>query len=239
MELPIFFHDGSVSVDGLVNLDPDASKHIVQVLRLRSGDSLKLTDGKGNFWITTISSNDKKNCIVRINDHIPIPPSAISVTIAISLLKNMGRFEWFVEKATEIGVTKIVPLVCQRTERQHFRAERLKNIMVSAMLQSAQAWLPELLEPIEFSSLINSWNNIGELRLIAHCADSSKSQLIEEIKKRHTNLNRCILIGPEGDFTKDEIESALKINCIPVALGNTRLRTETAGIVAATFLAQE
>ncbi|PWT98362.1 MAG: rRNA methyltransferase [Bacteroidetes bacterium] len=239
MELPLFFHDDPISVNDLVSLSPDASKHIGQVLRLRTGDAIKLTDGKGNFWIATITSNDKKNSIVRVLDHTIVPGPEISVTIAISLLKNAGRFEWFIEKATEIGVSKIIPLICERTERQHFRAERLKNILISAMLQSGQARLARLHDPIEYPKFISEWDG-SHHQFIAHCMDGDKKHLADEIARinsGHVDHDaRIILIGPEGDFTRDEVEAAIAKKFIAVSLGSNRLRAETAGLVAATLI---
>ena len=148
------------------------------------------------------------------------------------MIKNNHRFEWFLEKATEIGVFQIVPLVCERTEKTAFKFDRMKNILISAMLQSQQSWLPILLEPIKLAGFVNQVGPIN--KYIAHCENSeAKIQL-------HTCqpfTDSVILIGPEGDFTIDEISIALQNNFIPVALGNTRLRTETAGVVAATLLA--
>ena len=153
--------------------------------------------------------------------------------MAISLIKNTSRFEWFLEKATEIGVSAIIPLICERTEKQNFRVDRMKSVLVSAMLQSQQTFLPLLREPVKFHDLITSEFDDSK-KFIAHCLDeSNKTQLHLQISK---SSNQLILIGPEGDFTPAEIEAALQNNFIPVALGETRLRTETAGIVAATLL---
>jgi 16S rRNA (uracil1498-N3)-methyltransferase len=157
------------------------------------------------------------------------------VAVAISLLKNANRFEWFLEKATEIGVNKITPLLCERTERQQFRYERLKSIMMSAMVQSRQCWLPLLNEPVKFEEYIKQINGDDKVqKLIAHCAEGRKSPLTNKLINHFREL--IILIGPEGDFTSEEISFALLHNFIPVTLGETRLRTETAGIVAAVMM---
>jgi 16S rRNA (uracil1498-N3)-methyltransferase len=155
-----------------------------------------------------------------------------NVSIAISLIKNNSRFEWFLEKATEIGVSEIIPLICERTEKQNFRLDRMKTILVSAMLQSQQTWLPALYEPIKFTQFITS--AIDAKKMIAHCEEGeNKRSLVSETGMKK---NKLILIGPEGDFSTNEVEAALANNFTAVALGETRLRTETAGIVAASLL---
>jgi 16S rRNA (uracil1498-N3)-methyltransferase len=158
------------------------------------------------------------------------------VTVAISLLKNASRFEWFLEKATEIGVSGIVPLLCERTEKEHARIDRLRSILVSAMLQSQQAWLPELSEPMGFSELVGRPASGG--RYIAHCLEAplSTDSLADWRKTADGVPPQLILIGPEGDFSPKEVEAALKEGFLPVTLGENRLRTETAGVVAATLL---
>jgi 16S rRNA (uracil1498-N3)-methyltransferase len=214
-------------------LDEDTSRHVVQVLRMKEGEKLNLTDGKGNLLICEISDAHKKHCSVTILEIKSEKSKIKNITIAISLLKNTSRFEWFLEKATEIGVSEIIPLICQRTEKQKFRYDRMKQICVSAMLQSQQTWLPILDEPVRFDDLIiRQFENYQ--KFIAHCDEGNKQSLNHyQIIK---SSNQLILIGPEGDFTPDEINLALENNFIPVTLGETRLRTETAGVVAATLL---
>src|SRR6185312_13462142 len=161
-----------------------------------------------------------------------LPQAKPEITIAISLIKNRTRFEWFIEKATEIGIQSIIPLICKRTENIHFRRERMQSIITSAMLQSRQVWLPELSEPIKMSDVIKAQD--CDQKFIAHCLEEEKKELRSD--SAHSSDSKIILIGPEGDFTEDEIQSALQQNYIPVSLGATRLRTETAGIVAAVLL---
>ena len=144
--------------------------------------------------------------------------------------KNVSRFEWFLEKATEIGVGEIIPLICERTEKEKFRQDRLQQILISAMLQSQQCHMPLLQEPLAFNKAVNL--NF-EQKFIAHCTDEKKAPLSTQSKRSTSSL---ILIGPEGDFTNIEIELALNKKFVPVSLGENRLRTETAGIVAATLL---
>ncbi len=211
-------------------LDEDTSRHIVQVLRMKKNDSLQLTDGLGNIFTTTIVDDHKKKVKAEIHSKQFTEREGPQISIGISLIKNNNRFEWFLEKVTEIGVTNIIPMHCERTERQHFRTERMKSILVSAMLQSNQAWLPNLEEPISFEKIVSA--DVPSKKLIAHCLEGQK----KDIANFMDSSDAIILIGPEGDFTQAEIDNALKSSFVPVTLGNTRLRTETAGVVAATLL---
>ncbi len=230
MPLPFFFEE-NIPGSGKFMLSEESSRHIVQVLRMREGEDILITNGKGEVLTAIIILEDKKKTEVKITGRKFNARQNQKVSIAISLIKNNTRFEWFLEKATEIGVSEIIPLICQRTEKQHFKYDRLKNIIVSAMLQSQQGWLPALHEPVKFTEVIN--NLVHQNKYIAHCMEGSKNQLSHEAIQQGDIL---LLIGPEGDFTKDEIESALKNNYVPVNLGETRLRTETAGVVAAVML---
>jgi 16S rRNA (uracil1498-N3)-methyltransferase len=236
MALPFFYSSSYDPKQAELMLDEDNSLHIIQVLRMKRGDQLQLTDGLGNLLTTTILDDHKKKCRVQILTVTQQPSRERNVSIAISLLKNASRFEWFLEKATEIGVTSIIPLLCERTERQHFRQDRLQNILVSAMLQSQQAWLPVLRPPTLLAELIE---NPGQDQLfIAHCLEEQKVSLADSasIASHSARGSQLILIGPEGDFSPKEIELAMQHHFLPVTLGATRLRTETAGIVAATLL---
>lgn len=233
MNLPFFLKENIDAAGKQIIFNEEASKHIVQVLRMKRGELLQVTDGKGHLLTAEIVNNHKKNCEVKIIDSIFKASSLKKISIAISLLKNAGRFEWFLEKVTEIGVREIIPLICERTEKQHFRYERMKGICTSAMLQSQQVWLPDLHHPIKFISLFENLHH--QQKFIAHCADQEKRNLVDMIEDNIQS--QIILIGPEGDFTHDEIELAILHHCLPVILGETRLRTETAGIVAAAILA--
>lgn len=232
MSLPFFYIENYDSSQKQIVLSEDTSKHVVQVLRMKEGERLNLTDGKGNLLSCEISDAHKKHCAVSVVDSRFTSHDSRKITIAISLLKNTSRFEWFLEKVTEIGVSEIIPLICERTEKQKFRYDRMKGICISAMLQSQQTWLPVLHEPKQFNHLaVQQFDN--QEKFIAHCDETSGRQNLSTIKSLS---HSTILIGPEGDFTKQEIELALQNNFIPVSLGETRLRTETAGVVAAALL---
>ncbi len=232
MALPFFYISEYDSSQKEIVLDEDTSRHVVQVLRMKEGEKLNLTDGKGNLITAEVIDAHKKHCSAKIIDSQYTTQNSRKVTIAISLLKNTSRFEWFLEKATEIGVSEIIPIICERTEKQKFRYDRMKGICISAMLQSQQTWLPILQEPKQFSHLtIEQFDD--QQKFIAHCEESSQKNNLSTFQPFN---HSTILIGPEGDFTKQEIELALQNNFIPVSLGETRLRTETAGVVATTIL---
>jgi 16S rRNA (uracil1498-N3)-methyltransferase len=274
MAAPFFYIDSWSPGQQEITLDEDNSRHVIQVLRMRPGEALRLTDGKGTLLDAVILDDHKKKCRAAIKNSAAAPQHPNKVTIAISPVKNAARFEWFLEKATEIGVSSIIPLICERTERQSIRTDRLRNILVSAMLQSQQAWLPTLAEPTPLSALLTQ-TPAGQA-YIAHLPDAPRatdslvmltreqsSPITEPQTASHPpdppvgpvaplRLGRVsdfrpsalgarpasctILIGPEGDFTPKEVEAALTARFIPVSLGHTRLRTETAGIVAAILL---
>ncbi|HET9056131.1 MAG TPA: RsmE family RNA methyltransferase [Chitinophagaceae bacterium] len=233
MALPFFYIENYIPNQSLITLTEEESKHIITVLRMKVGEQMHLTDGGGNLLTAEIMDAHKKKCVVKVIATNSILPPAYNVTVAVSLLKNTSRFEWLLEKITEIGVSEIIPLICTRTERQAFRRDRMKNILVSAMLQSQQCRLPVLREPTAFNDLVASrFENYN--KLIAHCSQDEKSSLLNREKFKLSHF--LILIGPEGDFTQEEITSALDHQFVPVSLGDTRLRTETAGVVAATLL---
>ena len=233
MALPFFYISEFDPSQKEIVLDEDTSRHVVQVLRMKEGEKLNLTDGKGNLITAEIIDDHKKHCGAKIQAVSHKLPATRQIKIAISLVKNTNRFEWFLEKATEIGVSEIIPLICERTEKQKFRHDRMKGICISAMLQSQQVWLPELHEPVRFEDLmIKQFDNC--LKLVTHCIDEEKQRIDHQLLSKYPN--QLILIGPEGDFTKQEIELALQNNFISVSLGETRLRSETAGVVASVIL---
>ncbi len=231
MTLPFFYIEKITSATNQLVLNEENSRHVVQVLRMQNGEQLQLTDGLGNITTAEVTDNHKKKCTVKIISNSFQPKKEANHTIAISLVKNAHRFEWFLEKATEIGITEIIPLICSRTEKQHFRLDRMQGILISAMLQSQQCWLPVMHEPIKFRAFADG--TYSQQKLIAHCEEDAK-QLMTSLKSNDSGTLICI--GPEGDFTVDEIYQATENGFIPVTLGSTRLRTETAGVVAAALL---
>ncbi len=232
MSTPFFYIAEYRSSDKIIQLDEDTSRHVVSVLRMTIGEQILLTDGKGSMLTAEITDGHRKRCLVTVIEEKFKKKEARKITIAISLLKNANRFEWFIEKATEIGISEIIPLICERTEKQKFRFERMQGICISAMLQSQQVWLPVLQEPVSFKKAVEE--STHQQKFIAHCMDDAKRNLADMVNE--SLVSKIILIGPEGDFTTDEINLALQNHFSAVTLGQTRLRTETAGIVAAALL---
>ncbi|WP_026751027.1 16S rRNA (uracil(1498)-N(3))-methyltransferase [Sediminibacterium sp. C3] len=230
MDIPFFYEADLPVTPGLFTLSEESSKHCSVVLRMQPGESISLTNGLGLSCIGKLVSADKKKTVVQLFDHKQESRTNPQNSIAISFVKNAARMEWFLEKATEIGIDAFYPLIAERTERTHFKKERWEHILVSAMLQSKQVFKPVLHEPVEFKILIQQPLE-GHL-LMAHCENGPK-QLIQSIDKSKPAL---LLIGPEGDFSPAEILMAEKAGATMINLGVTRLRTETAGIAAAVLL---
>jgi 16S rRNA (uracil1498-N3)-methyltransferase len=232
MSLPYFYAPGLTHDSVSPELEEETMRHMVQVLRMKAGAALKLTNGKGLTAIAHLDSVSKKNCTVTIEATEEQPVVHHKISIGISPLKNPARFEWFLEKSAETGVARIIPLICSRTEKQHIRKERWNSILVSAMLQSQQSWLTELGDAEAYTRFVGAEQQTQ--RYIAHCLEGEKAELQALVKKDHRSS--LILIGPEGDFTPEELALALEQGYLPVSLGKTRLRTETAGITAAVLL---
>lgn len=195
---------------------------------MQTGESIMLTDGMGASTVATIEQADKKQLVVKLGKQVQHPGPEQKVILGLSLLKNAARFEWMLEKVTEIGVTEIIPILSERTERQHFRHERLSQIITSASMQSGRFHFPMLHAPMKFQTLFDL--QLPAVRLIAHCMEGEKKKIVGQHEDSVT------LIGPEGDFTAAEVELALKHQFTEVTLGDTRLRSETAGVVAAVLL---
>ena len=215
-------------------LPEEESGHCVRVLRLREGDSLHITDGRGTLYRAVVEDPHPKRCTIRIvEEHAEWEKRPYSLTIAVAPTKNIDRIEWFVEKATECGIDRIVPILCDHSERKVVKGERLEKIAISAMKQSLKAYLPQIdpLTPVR--------NFLAEesdaIKLIAHCEEDMERIFMGEKIRKGDNV--VVLIGPEGDFSREEIEAARKAGFTEVTLGNARLRTETAALAAAMFTA--
>jgi 16S rRNA (uracil1498-N3)-methyltransferase len=210
-----------------INLGSEESLHCIKVLRMRTGETLHLTDGFGNLYEGQILAQDLKSCPVMItsvtHDYGKRP---FRLHIAVAPTKNIARFEWFLEKATEIGVDEITPLICEHSERVQIRIDRLQKIILSAAKQSLKTYLPVLHEPVKFNDFIRL--NHPASRFVAYVEEHQPLHL----KSAYQNGDCAVLIGPEGDFSKKEIEAAFQQGFEPVNLGPSRLRTETAAIVA-------
>ncbi|MGC1391858.1 MAG: 16S rRNA (uracil(1498)-N(3))-methyltransferase [Bacteroidales bacterium] len=208
-------------------LDEKESKHLIRVLRMTKGAEIRLIDGKGNLYEGIISNPDQSGCLINIKGKIrDFEKRNYRLHIAISPLKNPERFEWFIEKSVEIGIDEITPLVCRNTEKPGIKSGRINNLIISAMKQSIKATKTILNETCNFKDFISTESN--EIRIIAHCDNSLIRRRVSEVYTK--GRNAIILIGPEGDFTREEVDSAVDSGFIPVHLGTSRLRTETAGI---------
>ncbi len=205
------------------------SKHCIKVLRLKTNDIVFLIDGIGGFFKAKIIDSNYKRCAVEIiESKFDYKKRNYKLHIAIAPTKNISRFEWFLEKATEIGIDEISPIICRYSERKIIKHERLNKIITSATKQSLKAYHPKLNELTTYKNFINKYNNKNSF--IAHCYDSDTKIDIKNVIKAQNNS--IILIGPEGDFSLEEVEMAKKKNYTEINLSNSRLRTETAGIVA-------
>ena len=209
------------------SFDKEESKHIIKVLRKKDTDILFVTNGLGLLFKTEITLASDNKCTVQILSLEKTEPSKFQLHLAVAPTKMNDRYEWFLEKATEIGIHEITPIICDRSERKVINRERFEKILLTAMKQSNVLFLPKLNQAISFKEFIK--NKKEGLQLIAHCEETDKKSLKSVLK---TNENVTLLIGPEGDFSEKEIALALENNYSPVSLGNTRLRTETAAIVA-------
>ena len=204
------------------------SGHIVKVLRKRVGEVLYITNGKGLVFRAAINLSDTNKCVAEVTSvEYHEKPWSYNLHMAVAPTKSNDRFEWFLEKATEIGIDQITPIFCERSERKVIKLERLEKIIHAASKQSLKYHFPKLNDPLSFTDFIRQPNS-GQ-GFIAHCDNSSKTPLKNNL--RNTN-DYTILIGPEGDFSKREIMQCLEHKFIPVSLGESRLRTETAAVVA-------
>ena len=214
-------------------LNEDESLHCVKVLRHKVGDIIQVIDGNGTRAIGKIEAAHAKQCAVSLTEKEVVTQTRhYKIHIAIAPTKNIERIEWCVEKAVEIGVDEISFIKCKNSERTVIKDDRLKKVAEAAVKQSQQAFIPKLNSLLDFKEFIKKDNS--EVKLIAHCEKESKQHIKQYITN---NKSFTILIGPEGDFTKDEIALALSSTYAPVALGDSRLRTETAGLFACNALA--
>ena len=209
------------------SFDKEESKHIIKVLRKKDGDILFVTNGLGFLFKTEIVLASDSKCTVQMVSFDKAPTPNFKLHLAVAPTKMNDRYEWFLEKATEIGIHEITPIICDRSERKVINKERFEKILLSAMKQSNELFLPKLNPAISFKDFVKQKNK--GLQLIAHCEETDKKTLKSILQ---SNTDVTVLIGPEGDFSEKEITLALDQNYVPVSLGNTRLRTETAAVVA-------
>ena len=222
------FYDATLTpADTIFSFDKEESKHIIKVLRKKDGDILHVTNGLGYLFTTQITLASEKNCTVKITAIALQEPLNYQLHLAVAPTKMNDRFEWFLEKATEIGIAEITPVLCDHAERKHINLERLEKVIVSAMKQSNQCYLPKIHPFTPFTAFVKA-ERTGQL-FVAHCEETERYSLKSKL---NPNQQTTILIGPEGDFSSSEIQLALTQNFQPVTLGLTRLRTETAALAA-------
>ncbi|ULC58433.1 16S rRNA (uracil(1498)-N(3))-methyltransferase [Flaviramulus sp. BrNp1-15] len=225
--MQLFYNPDITENTSEITFPKEESKHIVKVLRKNIGDTVHITNGQGWLFAAEISLPNINKCTAKIVSKSHQPKHQYNLHLAVAPTKMNDRYEWFLEKATEIGIDTITPIICDHSERKVIKIERFERILQSAMKQSLNCYLPKLNEAISFKDFINK-DFSGDL-FIAHCEETDRKSLKKQLKQ---NTNVTILIGPEGDFSVKEIEQALQNKFIPVTLGETRLRTETAAIVA-------
>ena len=225
--MQLFYNPNISESTSQFTFDKEESRHIVKVLRKNIGDTLHITNGNGWLFNAEITIPDIKKCMVTIVSKTLQPKRDYSLHLAVAPTKMNDRYEWFLEKATEIGIDSITPIICDHSERKIIKTERFEKILQSATKQSLNCYMPKLNDAITFKDFIKQ--DFNSNLFIAHCEEIDRKSLKNELKPK-TDIT--ILIGPEGDFSVKEIETALKNKFIPVTLGNTRLRTETAAIVA-------
>lgn len=226
--MQLFYHPGISEEEKEIVFPRDESKHIVKVLRKKEGDLLHITNGRGILFTTQIISGDQNNCLAKtISVEKSVPPP-YHLHLAVAPTKMNDRFEWFLEKATEIGVQEITPVICDHSERKMVKNERFERVLQSAMKQSLHTFLPILNNPLSFKNFIEK--ETSGLKYIAHCREGEEKKLLSHEFLKISEV--VILIGPEGDFSPMEIDLAMQNNWKPVSLGHSRLRTETAAVVA-------
>lgn len=222
------FYCPDINPNQIYTLDKEESQHCVKVLRLKENYTLFVTDGQGNLYKAEIVEALPRSCSVRIIEtQAEYGKRDYYLHIAIAPTKNIARIEWFLEKATEMGIDEITPIICEHSEREIIKNERLEKIIVSAMKQSLKAYLPKLNEAIPIKQLIQ--NSKEEKKLICYCQDDDRKKIQDIYKPKESVL---IIIGPEGDFSEKEVQEALNNNFQKITLGKERLRTETAGLYA-------
>ncbi len=226
--MQLFFHPEVSENDKEVRFSREESKHIVKVLRKKEGDSLHLTNGKGWIFETEITIADQNNCSAKIISSEKELPPPYYLHLAVAPTKMNDRYEWFLEKATEIGIQEITPVICDHSERKVVKTERFQRVIQSALKQSLHSRMPILNEPVNLSEFLQQ--EISGEKFIAHCEEDKPRKLLSGSVKK--GISTTVLIGPEGDFSSEEIKKATAAGWLPVSLGNSRLRTETAAIVA-------
>ena len=230
--MELFYNENLLAHDESMTFGPEESRHLSKVLRKKVGELIRVTNGKGLEWKGQIISTDSRKAAAKKTEVTLHQNKIAPLHMAIAPTKSNDRLEWFLEKATEIGVTEITPLICDHSERKTIKPERMKKILVGALKQSAQYFLPQLNPLISFEALMKL--DHPQTRLIAHCQDGNRIPLHQ---RGDLNDEILIMIGPEGDFSMREIKTAQNHSFTEITLSSQRLRTETAAIVACSQVA--
>lgn len=230
MALQLFYTPDILPHNKAYVLSEEESKHAIRVLRLTEGHPIHLVDGRGGLYIGTVVDAHPKRTAIAIEDFKPSHERRpYYLHIAVAPTKSIDRIEWFLEKATEVGIDEVTPIICEHSERKEVKVERLNKVMVAAMKQSLKAYLPKFNEAVKLTDFLKGEANAESQKFIAHCADGEKPYLMDRIE---TAGRYVILIGPEGDFSTSEINVASDAGYLPITLGAARLRTETAALIA-------
>lgn len=227
-----FFYGGPIELNSIVTLDADTAKHLWQVLRMKAGDTIELTDGKGTLAECMIHTSERHKCTVSVRKIFLDKRSGKLLHLAVAFTKNNSRNEWLLEKATELGVASIIPITTTRSEKAHVRIDRWEKILQSAILQSQQTYLPYLGNVTPLPQLLQEYADTPQ-KFVAHCIDDNSRKSFAEML--NPTGDTLLLIGPEGDFTADEVNLCMANGFIAVSLGKQRLRTETAAMAAAAY----
>jgi len=232
VSLPLFFHNADLHDCTTLQLEEETARHVIQVLRMQEGDELLLTNGKGLSANAFITKAEKKKLSVRLKGITYHQQPATKLHLYIAFTKNASRNEWLLEKATELGVSTITPLITTRTERERIRYDRWSNILIAALIQSRQYHLPVLNQATPFNEILQGFNAI-EQKLVGHCIGSEERKPVAEAM--HKAKETVVLIGPEGDFTPEEVKSCFRSGFRGISLVNQRLRTETAAVAVCAY----
>ncbi len=227
--MQLFFNPNITEASKDIVFDKEESRHIFKVLRKKAGDTLNITNGNGFFFNVELTNTSLKHCIAKVITVEKQTPLPYHLHMVVAPIKLNDRYEWFLEKATEIGVSEITPIICEHSERKVIKLDRFEKKIQSALKQSLKAYLPILNPAIPFKDFLNRQESSISQKLIAHCEETKKESLKSILEPKKSVI---ILIGPEGDFSPTEISMAQESGFIPVSLGDSRLRTETAAIVA-------
>jgi 16S rRNA (uracil1498-N3)-methyltransferase len=214
----------------IITLSETESSHCVRVLRMKAGDEISVTDGNGHLFAGTIEVAHDKKTTIKVLATTQTPPLSYELHLYVALTKHADRLEWMLEKAVELGISSFTPLITQRTERKNIRVDRLESTVLSAMKQSLKTWLPKVNAPTQFSQIISA--DMDGSKLIAHCNNGPR-ELLPDLKPEKITH---IFIGPEGDFSNEEVDLAIKNGAKGISLGASRLRTETAGLAVTNWM---